>query len=71
MKKIEVAKMIGIGTRQHLEFVLAGKRNFSYQVAKKATVVIGGSLSTWMDTERVKERNDIWRSFQERVAQEV
>lgn len=62
--------MIGIGTRQHLEFVLTGKRNFSYPVAKKATLVIGGSLGIWMDRDRIKERQDAWRAFTARLAKE-
>ena len=63
MKKKEIAKMIGITTRQHIDLVLSGKRNFSYATAKKATVVIGGSIGMWMDKKRTVERKETWARF--------
>lgn len=65
MTKNDVIKMIGINSRQHLDFVLAGKRNFSYPVAKKATAVIGGTLGLWLDKDRAGERRGVWKKFYE------
>ena len=64
MNKTETAQLLGI-TRQHLDYVLAGNRNFSFQTAKKAAVVIGGTLGLWLDRDRAKERKAAWQRFVE------
>lgn len=64
MNKIETSKILGV-SRQHLDFVLAGKRNFSFQTAKKAVVVVGGALGLWLDRGRAKERKAAWRHYVE------
>lgn len=69
MKKIEIAKMLGLNTRQHVDLVLSGKSNFSYSVAKKATVLIGGSLEVWQDKDRVDERRRVWGEFKQKIEQ--
>ncbi len=63
MTKTEAAKMIGI-TRQHLDYSLAGKKNFSFETARKAVVVLGGTLSLWQDRSRADDRKKVWESFQ-------
>ena len=63
MKKQDIAQMIGIGSRQHIDFVLSGKRNFSYRTAKKATLVIGGNIGLWMEKNRENERKEVWCNF--------
>jgi plasmid maintenance system antidote protein VapI len=64
MNKAETAQLLGI-TRQHLDYVLAGSRNFSFQTAKKAVVVVGGTLGLWLDRGRAKERKAAWRHYVE------
>ena len=64
MNKTETAQLLGI-TRQHLDYVLAGSRNFSFQTAKKAVVVVGGTLGLWLDRGRAKERKAAWRHYVE------
>ena len=64
VNKTETAQLLGI-TRQHLDYVLAGNRNFSFQTAKKAAVVIGGTLGLWLDRDRAKERKAAWQRFVE------
>jgi plasmid maintenance system antidote protein VapI len=63
MNKKEIAQMIGITSRQQIEFVLSGKRNFSYATAQKATVVIGGTIGIWMDKKKIGERKKLWARF--------
>ena len=67
MTKLDVAKMIGLTTRQHLDLVLSGKRNFSFRTAQKATVVIGGTVTLWLDQSRADERKKIWAEFKRRI----
>jgi len=67
MKKHDIAQMIGITSRQQIDFVLSGKRNFSYPTAKKATLVIGGTVALWIEKNREKERRDVWERFVERT----
>lgn len=62
MRKREIVQLLGI-TRQHLEMTLAGKRNFSFPVSKKATAVIGGTIGLWQDRERADERRATWKKF--------
>lgn len=66
MDKADVAKMIGV-TRQHIDFVLSGKRNFSFPVARNATAVIGGTLGLWQDKSRSEERKVVWKKFMDAV----
>ena len=68
MKKTDVATMIGITSRQHIDFVLNDKRNFSYTTAKKAVLVFGGTLDVWMGEGNGKVRKKLWQEFVERVA---
>jgi hypothetical protein len=67
MKKIEIAKMLGLKTRQQIDYVLAGQRNFSFETARKATLLIGGSLALWQDPERATERKDVFKQFLEKT----
>ena len=63
MNKIETSKILGV-SRQHLDFVLAGKRNFSFHAAQRATAVIGGTLSLWLDRDKAADRAKAWERFQ-------
>ena len=67
MKKIEIANMLGLSTRQQLDLVLQGKRNFSFAVAKKATELIGGSLELWQDSELAEGRKEVLSEFLEKL----
>jgi hypothetical protein len=66
MTKTQIAKMIGLKTRQGLDYVLSGERNFSFAIAKNATRHIGGTIEIWMDPTRATERIDVFRQFRER-----
>lgn len=59
--------MIGITSRQQIDFVLSGKRNFSYETAKKATLVIGGTIGLWMEKNREKDRRAVWGEFLDKL----
>ena len=62
MKKENVAELIGI-TRQHLDLALQGKRNFSFAVAQKAVALIGGEVTTWLDSKQSDTRRMLWSAF--------
>ncbi|MBU1567740.1 MAG: hypothetical protein KJ630_19210 [Proteobacteria bacterium] len=70
MKKKDIAKMLGFTSRQHLEFVLAGSRDFSYEVAKKAVLLFGGDLDTWKLSGNESKRQKLYSEFV-RKAKEV
>lgn len=64
MKRTDAAQILGV-TRQALDFVLLGKRNFSFAKSKKAAELIGGHQTIWQDPERVPERRAAWEKFKE------
>ena len=70
MNKTETSKILGV-TRQHLDFVLSGKRNFSFHAAKRATAVIGGTLSLWLDRDKAADRAKAWERFQKNTRRRV
>ena len=70
MNKTQTAKMLGV-SRQHLDFVLAGKRNFSFTAAQRATAVIGGTLSLWLDRDKAPDRSKAWERFQKNTRRRV
>jgi plasmid maintenance system antidote protein VapI len=70
MNKAETAQLLGI-TRQHLDFVLSGKRNFSFHAAQRATAVIGGTLSLWLDRDKAADRVKAWERFQKNTRRRV
>ena len=55
MKRIELAKQLET-SRQHVDYVLRGKRNLVLWRARIAVALIGGTIETWMDSTRAKER---------------
>ncbi len=69
MKKIDIANMIGISSRQHIDFVLNDERNFSYTIAKKAVLVIGGNLDVWMEKGNKKVRKQLWNKFYKKAVE--
>ena len=70
MNKTETSKLLGV-TRQHLDFVLSGKRNFSFHAARRATAVIGGTLSLWLDRSKAADRAKAWERFQKNTRRRV
>ncbi len=70
MNKTETAKILGV-SRQHLDLVLSGKRNFSFHAAQRATAVIGGSLSLWLDRSKAADRAKAWARFQKNTRRRV
>ena len=48
-----------------MDFVLLGKRNFSFAKSKLAADLIGGPQAIWQDPARVPERQDAWQKFKE------
>ena len=70
MNKTETSKILGV-TRQHLDFVLAGKRNFSFHAAQRATAVIGGTLALWLDRDKAADRQRAWERFQKNTRRRV
>lgn len=73
MKNLEIAQMLGVKSRQHVEYVMKGERNFSYSVARKAIALVGGSLDIWMDKDNrrcVSERQRLWKAFKEGLKDE-
>jgi len=70
MNKTETSKLLGV-TRQHLDFVLSGKRNFSFHAARRATAVIGGTLSLWLDRDKAADRAKAWERFQKNTRRRV
>jgi plasmid maintenance system antidote protein VapI len=70
MNKTETSKILGV-TRQHLDSVLSGKRNFSFRAAQRATAVIGGTLSLWLDRDKAADRAKAWDRFQKNTQRRV
>lgn len=64
MKRTDAAQILGV-TRQTLDFVLLGKRNFSFAKSKLAASLIGGPQAIWQDPDRVPERQSAWKKFKE------
>lgn len=62
MKRKEIAQKLGV-TRQTLDFVLLGKRNFSFAKSKLAADLFGGPQAIWQDPERVAERQAAWEKL--------
>lgn len=52
MKNSDISKFIG-KSRQMLEAAVSGKRNFSYQTAKRASAIFGGTVEVWLDNDPV------------------
>lgn len=67
MTKSQIAKMIGLKTRQGLDYALSGERNFSFAIAKNATRHIGGTIEIWMDPKMAPMRMEVFREFTERM----
>ena len=65
MTKTKMAERIGV-TRQFFGDVLAGRRNFSVTLAKRAARFIGGSALVWIDGARIAERAALWAEFRRR-----
>ena len=56
MNRKELYKALGLKARQHIDYVLDGKRNLILWRARIAANLIGGDIETWMDSTRAKER---------------
>jgi len=65
MKTKQIAEILG-KSRQFLENVVNGRGNFGYQAAKKATLLIGGTLDVWMDKSYTEERKKLFRTLRGR-----
>lgn len=63
MTKKQIANILGITTRQHIDYVLTGKRHFSYKVAKKAVLLLGGTLDIWKEDGNEAIRKQLWDNF--------
>lgn len=60
MNRIELQKELQLKSRQHVDYVLAGKRNLKLWRARLAVLAIGGDIETWMDPDRTPERKTLF-----------
>ncbi len=62
MKTKDIAGIIRV-SRQGLENVVNGRRNFSYLFAKNASLLLGGTLDVWLDKSYTEERKRLFREM--------
>ena len=56
MDRAELAKKVGYKSRQQVDYLVTGRRNASYDKAKKIAKVLNTDAEMWLDSSRSSER---------------
>lgn len=62
MNQNEIAKKICV-SRGHFCEVVNGRRNLSFETARKLVDLLGGPILCWIDPDQVAIRRQVWADF--------